>query len=755
METFELSRLTDFDFEAVCKDIFEEEFGVRLEIFATGADAGVDLRHFQANESALIVQCKHWSRSTRAKLIEHVEKSEAPKVARLKPQRYVLATSLTLTKSAKDKLFAILQPYVLSANDIYGKDELDALLRKHEHIVRRHLRLWLTSASVLNSLLAKKIVTRSQGLVREIERTLVTYAANPSLGKALEILEAGHVCVIAGVPGVGKTTLGNVLCAHFLSAGYELIEISEDVDEANQLWDDEVKQVYYYDDFLGQTTLAEKLGKNEDGRLLSLMKRVSCSPDKRFILTTREYILEQAKQRYERLDRHSFDVQTCVIDLTEYTFRAKASILYNHIYSSTLSREIKASFADPEVYLPIVEHRNFNPRIVAASLSEAELLSDRPEDLPVEIIRNFNNPHRLWEHIVENQLGEIERKLLMVILSFLSELQVGELEKMWAGYGESLRELKKALRVLDGTMLKSSELKRKAYVGFHNPSVRDYLAYRVRLDVSELRSLISLAQTFEQIETLWFLFPVRGGGKMLPTYRDCKRELEEAAARAFRSEPVDLQGHSTSWINFARRAWVFLEMGKYLQSPVIRDMGLKALAHEKSECSAEDKSDFSALFQVLSGDDTAEGRQALSDVVASAIEWAMGDLSDWSLIREAEELMETVRHYAPMSEVEEAFYKLAEVRDEYADDRFEDWSQRFREPRSSASEMKDIIEYYSSMEDAPYFAGFEAAEEKIADFDFDHLSAFSRSTGRESKRHAGWSEKLHIASMMRTLGGEG
>jgi hypothetical protein len=52
VETFDLSRLTDFDFEAVCRDIFEEEFGVSLELFATGADAGVDLRHFRTNEQA-------------------------------------------------------------------------------------------------------------------------------------------------------------------------------------------------------------------------------------------------------------------------------------------------------------------------------------------------------------------------------------------------------------------------------------------------------------------------------------------------------------------------------------------------------------------------------------------------------------------------------------------------------------------------------------------------------------------------------
>ncbi|MFD5597335.1 restriction endonuclease [Streptomyces griseorubiginosus] len=754
METFELSRLTDFDFEAVCKDIFEEEFAVRLEIFATGADGGVDLRHLGGKGTSLIVQCKHWHRSTRAKLIDYIAKVEAPKVARLKPQRYVLATSLTLTRDAKDKLFAALRPHVLSPNDIYGKDELDALLRKHEHIVRRHLRLWLTSSAVLNSLLAKNIVTRSQALVRELDQTLLTYAVNPSFSRALELLEAGHVCVIAGMPGIGKTTLGNVLCAHYLSSGCELVEISEDVDEANRLWDDNVKQVYYYDDFLGQTTLAEKLGKNEDGRLLSLMKRVSRSSNKRFILTTREYILEQAKQRYERLDRYSFDMQTCVIDLADYAFRSRAAILYNHVYNSALPGEVKALFVSPLVHRPIVEHRNFSPRIVAMTIAEAELLSDDPSRVPHEILANLDDPHRLWDHIVSNQLSDADVKLLKVILSFLAEIHIADLQDLWVGYGESLRDLKKSLRVLEGTMLKSSQHRGEIYIGFHNPSVRDYLAHSMRADVSEFRSLVALVRNFDQLETIWLQFPARGNGPMLSNFKKCRQELEDAATVAFRTDPVNLKGASGSWVNFARQAWVYLEMSVGIQSPVIRKMGLEAVAHERSECSAGGIQDFLPLLKVLSEDGTPEGRKAFSSAVTSAIEWALADLSEWGLFESAEEVLQTVETYAPGPEVEQALNKLAEERDDYAQGAFRDWSQHDHEPISSAAEMQEIIEYYNSMTDAPYFHGAEIAEERIAEIDFEHLSAFSRSRV-EASRSVSRTEAQEIMGMMGTLRSEG
>ncbi|MFF1706197.1 restriction endonuclease [Streptomyces sp. NPDC058252] len=750
LETFELSRLTDFDFEAVCKDVFEEEFGVSLEIFASGADGGVDLRHVYSDGSELIIQCKHWHRSSRAKLVDYVSKVEAPKVARLKPARYVLATSLTLTKGAKDKLATALQPYVKSPGDIFGKDEIDALLRKHEIVVRRHLRLWLTSASVLNSLLAKNIVTRSQALARELEQTLLTYADNPSHAQALEILEARRVLVIAGIPGIGKTTLAHILSAQYLSDGYELIEISEDAEEANRVWDDKVKQVYYYDDFLGQTTLDEKLGKNEDGRLLALMKRVARDPLKRFILTTREYILAQAKQRYERLDRHSFDAQMCVLDLRKYTFHCRASILYNHIYNSPLPADVKASFASPRVYRPIIEHRNFNPRIVAATLAEAELLSDRPDLAPADVLANLDDPHRLWDHIVTHQLSSTDVRLLRVVLSFLSDVRMKDLQGLWGLYGESLRDLKNSLSVLDGTMLKTSRQFGEIYVGFHNPSVRDYFINLVQSDTAELVLLIGLVRYYEQFETLWLQFPVPGGGPMLPTYKECKRELEEAATAAFRSPPFGRIRRGAPVIDFARRAWVYLEMGGDIGSSVIRGMGLEAVAENKERMNAESGDDYTPLLTILSQDETPEGRKAFYDVVSSAIEWALGDISDWRLINDADVVLRQVQHYAPGAQVEEALEVLASARYDYANSAIDDWSQP-EGPVSSAAEMKEIIEYYRAMPDeASHFPGFEIAEEAVYGIDWEHLSAFS---GRRSERidRPTWGAAKEVEHMMQTL----
>lgn len=62
------------------------------------------------------------------------------------------------------------------------------------------------------------------------------------------------------------------------------------------------------------------------------------NPNWRFILTTREYILNIARQRYEAFAHPRIEFRMCVINLSDYTRPARAKILYNHIFFSDLPK---------------------------------------------------------------------------------------------------------------------------------------------------------------------------------------------------------------------------------------------------------------------------------------------------------------------------------------------------------------------------------------------------------------------------------
>ena len=106
--------------------------------------------------------------------------------------------------------------------------------------------------------------------------------------------------IISGIPGIGKTTLARFLVYSTLGNDneYEFVYMS-DLEDGLRLFSNEKKQIFLYDDFLGSNGFVPE-GYNYDSRLISFIKAVKRSNNKRFILTTREYILKDAQRYYEK-----------------------------------------------------------------------------------------------------------------------------------------------------------------------------------------------------------------------------------------------------------------------------------------------------------------------------------------------------------------------------------------------------------------------------------------------------------------------
>jgi hypothetical protein len=164
-----------------------------------------------------------------------------------------------------------------------------------------------------------------------------------------------------------------MLCLEYLAQDFELIVISEDVAEADELYASWKKQVFIYDDFLGRTDLREKLGKNEDNRIVEFVRRIGRSSNHRFILTTREYILRAARSRYERLDTGDLDVLRCVLQMENYSELQKGLILYQHLaFAEDLNQEEIGDLVRQRAYREIVKHRNYTPRHITDALNDIQ-----------------------------------------------------------------------------------------------------------------------------------------------------------------------------------------------------------------------------------------------------------------------------------------------------------------------------------------------------------------------------------------------
>ena len=425
MTTYNFSQISDFEFEELCRDLLQEKLGLSLELFAPGPDGGIDIRHIGVSDGeqrVLVAQCKRWDEGAYSSLLGRLKRDELPKIKRLNPGRYILMTSVRLTPGRKDEIVKALRPWIRNPSDIYGRDDLSGLLQRYREVEHRHIKLWLTSAEVLKALLNSDVVTRTEGAIERAQRQLRLWVPNPSLDRARKVLEDTHVCIISGAPGIGKTMLSDVLRAAYASLGFEPVVISEDIGEGDRVWSASRKQVFHYDDFLGHVTYGElQLRKNEESRLADFVERVRRSENKRFILTTREYILAEALNRYERFSSSGIDRHKSIVELQDYSLKIRARILYNHIFFSSLPHELKSSVVYGKKYLEVIRNRNYSPRLIDHAINVVDTSDFTPQDFTHSLLSVLEDPSEVWGKIFGN-LSKMARRVLLVVASLPSEV---------------------------------------------------------------------------------------------------------------------------------------------------------------------------------------------------------------------------------------------------------------------------------------------------------------------------------------------
>jgi len=510
MPDYDFRSLSSYDFEILTRDLLQERLKVRLESFSRGRDGGVDFR-FQNRKGNLVVQCKHYDDYD--ELYRILKRDEAPKVHRICPSRYVLAISTSLTPHRKDALLSLFTPYCRGTGDIYGREDINNLLGQYSAIETKNFKLWLTSEPVLTHVLQAGIWGDAELTIDRIRRRASRYVPNPSLDRARQILDEHHYCIVAGIPGIGKTTLAEILLIDYVDRhGFQAVRIANDLSEIKAVKSPKTRQIFYFDDFLGTRAL-DKLQKNEDQRLMEFIEEVARTGNWRFVLTTREYILNAAKLRYESFAYPVVPLTPCIVELSDYTRPIRGKILYNHIYFSDLANTYKRALLENRLYEAILSHDNYNPRIIDHMTQAQNAERVGPQKYHDEFMANLDNPARIWDHAFRNQLNDAARHLLLALGSLPDEVLIGDLEVAFngfyqyrrrkLGFNTSSRDFEHALKELDGNFIRTSMIGSDQVVTFHNPSVGDFIESYLASSPQDVADLIEGSVFFDQLQHLW------------------------------------------------------------------------------------------------------------------------------------------------------------------------------------------------------------------------------------------------------------
>lgn len=496
MTDYDFRTLNDKEFEVLATDLLSLRDGARYERFKPGRDSGVDGRYFKQDGSEVILQCKHWASSPLERLSRHIEKDELPKVRKLAPRRYVLVVSHSLSRADKAHLAASLNPYVVSQSDIVGREDLNDLLAANSAVELRHYKLWINSSNVLQHLLNKPIQDRSAFLMREIQESARLYVPTENHELALRKLEDLGSVIITGPAGIGKTTLAEHLALHYFARGFSFVQISEEIREAEAVYQEGVSQLFYFDDFLGRNYL-EALTGHEGGHIVQFIRRIFRDKSKRFILTSRTTILNQGKVLIDVLHNSNLERNEFEVSFDSFSEMDKAQVLYNHIWHSELAREYVDELYAQRRYRTVIAHRNFNPRLIRFITDSARLEHLSASEYWPYVHALLENPASVWENPFVAQHDDFGRAAILLVTLNARPIGQEELAEAYARFiahrdstgMTGRRDFLQTLRHLVGSMLnRTMEDRGLTYLNLFNPSIGDYVVHRYASDLPSLRA---------------------------------------------------------------------------------------------------------------------------------------------------------------------------------------------------------------------------------------------------------------------------
>jgi hypothetical protein len=534
------------DFESLVADLFSKEWGARLETFKVGKDQGIDLRHSRtlAGEPEAIVQCKRY-RPDRFAALARALRDEQSNLRKLNPTRYVVATSVPLSDHQKDKLLELVSPWCRGKDDIYGASELNGLLRMHPDVVQAHFKLWISGTAILSRVLHAEVFALSEANIELARSAISRLVVHDGLAQAMEILEERRHVLVLGNPGIGKSTLARMMMCKYINDGFEPVwttTIRDAWKVADQAKDTGRKIFVVLDDFLGRLRFDDrKLDKDEDRSLFTLLDYAAHRQNLRLVLTTREYILQDAKRASGLLDERGRDLHSYTLLLDEYSRMHRARIVFNHLYFSDLPDSRLQSIVESQTYQTIIDHRHFNPRVVETISKAANSRSLTDAEYLEYVAKEFANPKDLWRHPFENEIVPRARTLLFVLWTFGGECELTQLQfatsliQTGTAAEERQVEFEAALRQLDGNFF---EVARHApedgdwvyQVSFQNPSVEEFVEQRIASDARALLRMIDSVVTFKQVNVL-LLFIERLVKEQGVESRALYGSLRDAAAR--------------------------------------------------------------------------------------------------------------------------------------------------------------------------------------------------------------------------------
>ncbi|MBF6088269.1 nSTAND3 domain-containing NTPase [Nocardia cyriacigeorgica] len=505
MPQYDFSTLSSTDFEQLMRDVWNAAEGLGLQCFPEGRDGGIDLREVRADGWTIVGQCKHYRRSTRTALLRAAQE-ETQKHGYQVADDYLFATTFPVTASLIDEIASVLE---IPSKNVWGPNRINQALQDHPEIEKNNFKLWFPSTTLMEHFIHAGIHNRTRALLERVPDETKCWVQTPEFPAAREILERESVCIITGPPGAGKSCLASRLVLDAIDDGWAIICMSEGPRDAWNLCHPTAKQLFYFDDFLGETKLMP-WAVDQAPDLRNFIAHVRRNPDtKRLIMTSRQQIVQQAvhaaSDSLNELDRDPF---LCTVTLDDLDLTTKIDILISHLTLSALSDTERDLARTDRRITRLAAHHSYNPRLIS-EVTKRLSGTDTADEALKNLQATFANPVLAWQTSYRSLSAAAQRTLLTLATLRPRPVELRSLRELAELMGNSA-EWKATLKSVEPTWIRVVDSHTEKAATFANSSCRDYLigllddedcAEDYIDQIGRLEQLVNLAQEAGVIQT--------------------------------------------------------------------------------------------------------------------------------------------------------------------------------------------------------------------------------------------------------------
>ena len=463
-----------------------------------GKDKGID---FYNADGTIIGQVKNQKENFNT--LKNSLKKEVTRVQKF--DRYILITSQNLKKEQKETLIEMFSGH-LKMNDIIDKEMLNRLLSKKEYheLELKYYQLYIPSSNILfntiENIKNKSIHLQTQIELNEINKEKEIYAITDSYKQALENLLNKKVIIITGEPGIGKTTLGRMLIINLIKKikNSEFIKVSS-VDELYDVYQKNKNQIYFFDDFWGDTEYNLSISSEMQKKLYNFISLIE-QENKYLIITSREYIFQEGLEINNKIS-NEFTKHQFLLKANDLSLITKFNILYNHIVNYPLSYEhtkILLMF-----YSNILNSPNYTPRLIHDFFKDYNKYKHlKPFDLYIEFMDYLKHPYEHFQKDLKKQPVEIKVLLLLI---FLNEGQIS-IEKLKIDFNNIFKntgdKFSDYITITENTFTNITKTKEPT-ISLKNPTYKDFLNHFLKENINFYFNYLTNDLTPQKAITLW------------------------------------------------------------------------------------------------------------------------------------------------------------------------------------------------------------------------------------------------------------